>query len=107
MSKARSRDQPLGLALGGGERAAIGFGCSGNRDVHQPDRAAAHGDGLKQPCDKIAMNGAGVAPGTILEHAEAVHDEINRMLLQQGGQGGRVERQDRQLDIERAHSLCR
>ena len=99
------RDQAFGLALGGGERGTIRFGDPGDRDVHQPDRTAAAGDRLKQARDKIAMHGVGVASGAILEHAEAVHDDIHVMLAQQACQRGRVEDEDRQLDIERAHCL--
>ena len=37
----------------------------------------------KQPRDEIAMHGVGVAAGAILQHAEAIDDDIDGVLAQQ------------------------
>ena len=45
--------------------------------MHQPDRTAAVADRLQQPRDEIAMHGGRVAAGTVLQHAEAIDDDID------------------------------
>ena len=50
---------------------------AGNRDMDQADRTAAVADRLQQPRDEIAMHGGGVAAGAILQHAEAIDDDID------------------------------
>ncbi|MFK4527795.1 hypothetical protein ABIF90_005776 [Bradyrhizobium japonicum] len=65
----------------------------------------AVGDRLKQARDEIAMHRAGVAAGTILEHAKTVHDDVDGMLAEEAHQRGCVERQDRLLDVPCAHLL--
>ena len=87
------------------EGGAILLGGPGNRDVHQPDRTAAVADRLQQARDEIAMHRAGVAARTVLEHAEAIDDDIDGMLADQARQRGRIHRQDRQFEIEGAHLL--
>jgi hypothetical protein len=94
-------DQPLGFALGGGKGGAISFGDAGDRYLHEADGAAAVADRLQQPRDKIAMHGVGVAAGAILQHAEAVDDEVDGALAQQPCQRRRIHRHDRQFEIER------
>ena len=90
MSDAAIRRSASRLVVANAVRSRLGD--PGDRDVHQPDRTTAAGDRLKQARDEIAMHGVGVAAGAILEHAEAVHDDIHVMLAQQACQRGRVER---------------
>ena len=104
-SDAGFRDQPLGLALGGREGGPVGLGRAGNRDVHQPDRAAAVADRLQQPRDEIAVHGGRVAAGAVLQHAEAIDDDIDAVIAQQPRQRDRFHRHDRQFEIERAAFL--
>ena len=73
--------------------------------MHQPDRAVAFADRLQQPHDEIAMHGGGVAAGAVLQHAEAIDDDIDVVIAQQPRQRCRFHRHNRQFEIERAAFL--
>ena len=45
--------------------------------MDEADRATGVADRLQQPRDEIAMHGAGIAAGAVLQHAEAIDDEID------------------------------
>jgi hypothetical protein len=75
--------------------------------MHQPDRTVAFADRLQQARDEIAMHGGGVAAGAVLQHAEAIDDDIDAAIAQQPRQRGRFHRHDRQFEIERAAPLRR
>ncbi|MGY4599621.1 hypothetical protein ACVWXL_007367 [Bradyrhizobium sp. GM22.5] len=105
VGSAGSHDQTFGLTLRRCERGSILAGGPGNRDVHKPDRTAAAANRLKQSYDEIAMHRVGIAAGAVLEHAEAVHDDIDRVLTKEARQSRRIEGEDRQLDVQRAHLL--
>ena len=47
------------------------------------------------------MHGGGVAAGTVLQHAEAIDDDIDAVIAQQPRQRDRFHRHDRQFEIER------
>ena len=68
-------------------------------------RAATLLDRLQQPLDEIAVHRAGVAAGTVLQHAEAIDHDIGLLLPQQPRQRFRIHRQDRPFDIERGGLL--
>jgi hypothetical protein len=102
MRDAGGRDQSLGFAFCRTEGGAVVIGGAGYRDVHQPDRAAAIADRLQQPRDEIAMHGTGIAAGSVLQHAEAIDDEIDAVLPDQPRQRRCIHRHDRQFQIERA-----
>ncbi len=61
----------------------------------------------QQARDEIAMHGAGVAAGAVLQHAEAIDDDIDLALADQPRQRGCVHRHDRQFEIEGAGLLRR
>ena len=75
--------------------------------MHQPDRTLAFTDRLQQPCDEIAVHGGRVAAGAVLQHTEAIDDDIDAMVAQQPRQRGRFHRHDRKFEIERAAFLRR
>ena len=70
--------------------------------MHQSDRPFALAQSLQQPCDEIAMHGRRVAARAVLQHAEAIDDDIDAMFAQQPRQRRRVHRHDGQFEIERA-----
>jgi|GEM_PF-5696642 len=107
MGNAGRRDQTFGVAFGRCEGGAIRLHHPGDRDVHQTDRTAAIANCLKQARDEITMHGICVAAGPVLEHAEAVHDDIDGMLAEHSRQRSRIQDEDRQLDVQRAHLLRR
>jgi hypothetical protein len=105
MRNTRCRDQPLGLAFCHAEGGLVLVGRAGNRDVDEPDRAAGITDRSQQPCDKVAVHRAGVAARPVLEHAEAVDDDVDAVIGDQPRQRGLLHRQDRHLQIESADLL--
>jgi len=76
-------DQALRLALGQAERGFVIPCLARDGDVDQANRAATILDRLQQPLDEIPMYEARVAAGTILKHAEAIDDDIDRPVPQQ------------------------
>ena len=92
---ARGGDQPLGVALGGAEGGAVLISRAGNGDMDEAYRAAAVADRGERPFDEIAMHGAGVAARTVLQHAEAIDDDIDFTLADQPRQRGDIHRHDR------------
>ena len=56
--------------------------------MDQPDRAAAVADRLQEARDEIAVHGGGIAAGAILQHAEAIDDDIDGAIAQQPRQRG-------------------
>ncbi len=59
----------------------------------------------QQPLDEIAMHRAGVAAGAVLQHAEAIDDEVDAVIADQPRQRSRVHRHHRHFQIERAGLL--
>jgi hypothetical protein len=51
---------------------------------------------------QIAMHGTGIAAGTVLQHAEAIDDELDAVFPDHPRQRRWIHRHDRKLQIERA-----
>jgi hypothetical protein len=56
--------------------------------MDEADRPAAAADRPQQPLDEIAMHIAGVAAGTILQHAEAIDHDVDIVIPDQPRQRG-------------------
>jgi len=85
----------------------VPVGCAGDRYLDEVDRAAGIADRLQQLCDEIAVHGADIAAGTVLQHAEAIDHDIDLVILNQPCQRRRIHRQHRHFEIEGAYSLRR
>jgi hypothetical protein len=107
VSDTGSGDQAFGFALGRAERRAVLIGRPGNGNMDKVHRAAAVADRRQQASHEIAVHGARVATGAVLQHPEAIDHEIDPALTNQPRQRGRVHRHDRKLEIEGADLLRR
>jgi hypothetical protein len=99
------RDQPFGFAFRHTEGGAVFGGRAGDRDVNEADGPAQAADRLQQPRHEIAMHRAGIAAGAVLQHAEAIDDDIDAVIFDQPRQRRRIHRHHRQLQIERVGLL--
>ena len=87
----RGGDQAFALPLGPAERGDILVLTAGHRHVDEQHRPRLHRDGLQQPLDEALVHIAGPAARAILEHADAVHDDVDAALRQERRESVRLE----------------
>jgi len=75
--------------------------------VNEPCPTATVANRGQQALDEIAMHGACVAARTVLQHAEAVDDDIDFAFADQPRQRGGIHRHDGHFEIEGAGLLRR